>query len=167
MKLTLVMAVTVDGKIGRAADHFPDWTGKADKRLFVRLSKQAGVVIMGSKTFDTFGYPLPGRKNVILTRDRTRRSRWDNLVYTDRSPAAILKGLEAEGYTRALLAGGAMVNTLFVREGLIDEIVVTVCPLVFGTGVSLFTESLDLPLELTDVDRIDDQRVALYYRVLR
>ncbi|MCG6895391.1 MAG: dihydrofolate reductase family protein [Desulfobacteraceae bacterium] len=166
MITTLMMAVTVDGKIGRGSDHFPDWTGSADKKLFARLSRQAGVVIMGSKTFDTFGFPLPGRKNVILTRNRSRRSRWDNLVYTDRSPAALLQDLEAEGYTRALLAGGATVNTLFAREGLIDEIVVTVCPLLFGTGVSLFAESLDVSLELTEVDRIDEKRVVLFYRVL-
>lgn len=62
MKVTLLMAMTLDGKIGKSHDHFPDWTGKADKTLFVRLTKKAGVIIMGSKTFDTIGRPLPNRK---------------------------------------------------------------------------------------------------------
>ena len=46
MKVILVMAMTVDGMIGKSADHFPDWTGAADKRLFVKLTRQAGAVIM-------------------------------------------------------------------------------------------------------------------------
>ena len=77
MKVILIMAMTVDGKIGKSHDHFPDWTGTEDKRLFAKISRQAGVVIMGSKTFDTIGKPLPQRKNVILTRNRARRSAWE------------------------------------------------------------------------------------------
>ena len=65
MTVTLLMALTLDGKIAKDPDHYPDWTGKEDKKLFAEISKKAGVVIMGSKTFDTFGKPLPNRKNVI------------------------------------------------------------------------------------------------------
>lgn len=72
MKVILVAALTVDGKIGLTSDHFPDWTEPADKKLFMSVSKKAGVIIMGSKTFDTFGTPLPGRKHVVLTRNAGR-----------------------------------------------------------------------------------------------
>jgi dihydrofolate reductase len=39
MKVTLVMALTVDGKIGKSPEHFPDWTGKEDKRIFREQKK--------------------------------------------------------------------------------------------------------------------------------
>ena len=74
MKLILVMALTVDGKIGKDDAHFPDWTGSEDKKMFKAVTRRAGVVIMGSKTYDTIGKPLPGRKNVILTRNPHRLS---------------------------------------------------------------------------------------------
>ena len=165
MKVTLVMAITLDGKIGKSPDHFPDWTGKADKALFVEISKKAGVIIMGSKTFDTIGSPLPNRKNIILTRNKHRKSRWDNLVYTHKNPKVILKELEAEGYTQVILAGGAGINSLFAAEKLIDEIVVTISPKIFGCGLSLFSQELAMELELEAVNTLGEHGVCLKYKV--
>ena len=167
MKVTLVMALTLDGKIGKSPNHFPDWTGKEDKRLFVKITQKAGVVIMGSKTFDTFGTPLPGRKNIIMTRDKRRKSEWDNLVYTDKKPKEILDDLEKEGYSNAILAGGALVNALFAEENLIDEIIVTISPKIFGYGISLFTEEISMELELEDVKRVAQNLIYLRYSVLK
>lgn len=165
MKVIMLMAMTLDGKIAKSPRHFPDWTGKADKRLFVKLTQSAGVLIMGSKTFDTIGKPLKGRKNIILTRDKSRKSEWENLVFTDEKPREILDQLEKEGFSEAILAGGAMVNSLFARAGLIDEVVVTVSPKIFGSGISLFTEDILMELELLDVKRPDPGLVCLRYKV--
>lgn len=167
MRLILMMAQTLDGKIGKTADHFPDWTGKEDKRLFATISRKAGVVIMGSKTFDTFGSPLPGRKNIVMTRESDRQSRWDNLIFTGRKPRQILRDLEAEGYREAILAGGALINFLFAEEGLIDEIIVTISPRIFGAGLSLFSQEISMELELESVERIGRDLVCLKYRVLK
>ncbi len=166
MKVTVLMAMTLDGKIGRSPDHFPDWTGTADKKLFVDLSKRAGVVIMGSKTYDTIGRPLPERKNIVMTRDVSRTSPWDNLIFTQASPREILSQLEGEGYSEVILAGGALVNSLFAEAGLIDEIVVTISPKVFGYGISLFTEEVSMDLFLKGVRQIDENLVCLTYGVL-
>ncbi len=167
MKATVLMAMTLDGKIGRSPDHFPDWTGAADKKLFVEMSKRAGVVIMGSKTYDTIGRPLPERKNIVMTRDANRQSEWENLEFTQASPQDILTRLEAEGCVEVILAGGAMVNSLFAEAGLIDEIVVTISPKIFGYGISLFTQEIAMELTLLDVRRIDRDLVCLTYRVLK
>ena len=113
IKTILLMAQTFDGKIAKHAHHCPDWTGRADKKLFVRETRRAGAIIMCSKTYDTIGKPLAGRRNIVLTRNPERVSQWDNLVYTSQSPRAILEGLEKEGYERVVLAGGARINTLF------------------------------------------------------
>ena len=165
MKLILLMALTLDGKIARDADHFPDWTGSADKRFFARRSRAAGVVIMGAKTFDTLGTPLPGRKNVVLSRNPERRSRPPDLIFTARPPGEVIAALAAEGYSEAILAGGARINSLFAAAGLIDEVIVTVSPLIFGSGLSLFDARLDLTLALLEVRQMEDDLVRLHYRV--
>ncbi len=166
MKVTVLMAMTLDGKIGRSPDHFPDWTGAADKKLFVDLSRRAGLVIMGSKTYDTIGRPLPGRKNIVMTRDAARTSEWENLEFTQDAPRDVLAELEAEGYAEVILAGGAMVNSLFAEAGLIDEIIVTISPKIFGYGISLFTEEIAMELALLAVQQIDRDLVCLTYKVL-
>jgi dihydrofolate reductase len=167
IKTILLMAQTLDGKIAKHADHFPDWTGKADKQLFVRETRRAGAIIMGSKTYDTIGKPLPGRRNVVLTRNPERVSRWENLVYTSLSPSAILEDLEKDGYQRVILAGGARINTLFAEAGLIDEVLVTITPMIFGSGIAMFEDGIGGDLTLLRVTQIDSERVCLHYRFLR
>ena len=165
MKVILLMAITLDGKTGKDAEHFVDWTEHEDKKFFVKITKRAGVIIMGSKTFDTIGKPLPGRKNIILTRNRQRKSQWDNLVFSDQAPGELLKSLEKEGFSEAVLAGGPTINTLFAREKLIDEVIVTVSPLIFGYGTSLFSEEISMELELKDVHQRGKDLIAITYRV--
>lgn len=166
MKVILLMAMTLDGKIARTERHFPDWTGSDDKKLFVKITKKAGVVIMGSKTFDTIGEPLPERKNIVLTRNRSRQSGRADLVFTGRPPASILRDLEKEGYAEVVLAGGSIVNSMFARANLIDEIVITIAPRVFGTGIPLFADETDMQLELMGIEKLDSKHVVLRYRVI-
>ena len=166
MKVILLMAMTLDGKIARNERHFPDWTGSDDKKLFVQITKKAGAVIMGSKTFDTIGEPLPERKNIVLTRNRSRQSGRADLVFTDRPPASVLRDLEKEGYTEVVLAGGSIVNSMFARANLIDEIVITIAPRVFGTGISLFADETDMQLELMEIEKLGSNHVLLRYRVI-
>ncbi|MDJ0801918.1 MAG: dihydrofolate reductase family protein [Desulfobacterales bacterium] len=166
IKTILLMALTLDGKIAKDSDHFPDWTGKADKRLFVEITKAAGALIMGSKTFDTIGKPLPGRKNIVMTRDPRRISTWDNLVYTNLTPQALLAELESEGYREVVLAGGTRINSIFLRAGLIDELIVTITPMIFGSGIGLFEEGIEVDLVLEEFRPLDEARVCLHYRVV-
>jgi dihydrofolate reductase len=167
MKVILIMAQTLDGIISRSSNEFIDWTGSADKKMFMKLTKEAGVLVMGSKTYDTIGRPLPGRKNIILTRNKERISDDPNLIYTDDSPEKILLDLEKEGYTSVALAGGTQVNSIFAKQNCIDEVIITVAPRIFGSGLRLFNEPLDLQLQLLFTEVLDDNFVMMHYQVLK
>ncbi|MCP4719331.1 MAG: dihydrofolate reductase [Desulfobacteraceae bacterium] len=167
MEVILLMAMTLDGKIARDSRQLVDWTGKADKQYFVRVTRKAGVVIMGSKTFDTIGRPLPGRKNIVMTRNKDRKSQMENLVFTDESAGQIISKLEEEGFEKVILVGGAIVNSLFAKEKLITQIHVTMVPVLYGSGLSLFRDSLDVNLELMENREIDKGHLLLIYRVLK
>ena len=165
MKIILLMAITADGKIARDSTEVINWTGKGDKQYFVRITRETGAVIMGSKTFDAIGKVLPERKNIVMTRDKTRISRNDDLIFTSQTPEQILKNLADRGFESAALIGGSIVNTVFMKQNLIDEIHVTIVPRVFGKGLSLFNQSIDARLELIDIQKIDKGYVLLKYRV--
>ncbi len=166
-EIIMLMACTLDGKIARNRNHYPDWTGSADKRMFRALSMNAGVIIMGSRTFDNIGRQLPGRHHVVITRFPERRSSKAGIWFTADSPRHIADELYNQGYKKAILAGGAEINTLFAQAGLIDEVVITLTPRIFGTGLGLFTKELDMELSLEDLHQIDTHTVFLRYRVVK
>ena len=166
MEVILLMATTLDGMIARDSSQFVDWSGKADKQYFVKITRDAGAMIMGSKTYDTIGRPLPGRLNIVMTRDKSRKSDADNLIFTDQPPADILKDLEAKGYDKVALSGGAIVNSMFAKENLITDVHLTLVPKIFGQGLSLFTDTLDMELELTEYRELDKGHLLMIYRVL-
>ncbi len=166
MDVILLMATTLDGMIARDSSQLVDWTGKADKKYFVQVTKAAGAMIMGSKTYDTIKRPLPGRLNIVMTRDTSRVSHDENLIYTDQPPAQILRDLEQQGYDTVTLIGGAMVNSLFAKENLITEVHLTLVPKLFGTGLSLFNCALDMDLDLTETRELDKGHLLMVYRVV-
>lgn len=165
MKTILVMATTLDGKIGKDVDHPVDWTPREDKSIFVKLTKNAGVVVMGSKTFDTIGRALPGRKNIVMTRNRNRISDDDDLLFTDTPPSQILKKLSMQGFETVALIGGAQINSLFLKEKLINEIYITIVPRLFGDGLSLFNERNDVMLDLISIKKLKKGCLLLRYSV--
>lgn len=166
MKVILMMAVTMDGKIARSSDHFPDWTSKEDKKLFAEISRKAGVVMMGEKTFRTFPKPLPDRLNVVFSLEDHQED-VSGVIWVKGEPDKVLEDLEKDGYSEAILGGGAYMNGLFAEKGLIDELIITLEPKIFGTGLSLFDRELDLDLSLLEVRKINDSSVVLKYKVLK
>jgi dihydrofolate reductase len=58
--------MTPDGVIGRSGD-LP-WRLSSDLRRFKKLT-MGGVLIMGRRTYDSIGRPLPGRTTIVITRD--------------------------------------------------------------------------------------------------
>ena len=164
MKIILLMATTADGKIARDDSHFPDWTSKADKQMFKTMSQKAGVVIMGSRTYQTIGKPLPNRLNVVMTRHPHRFQPQSNLVFFSDTPDHLVEWLKSRGYQTAILAGGATINSIFLNYQLIDEMIISVIPIVFGQGISLFSEPTDASLSLVDYRMIGHNIIVLRYR---
>ncbi|MEX3010038.1 dihydrofolate reductase [Hoeflea sp. TYP-13] len=64
--ITIVVAMARNGIIGRDGDM--PWHLSTDLKRFkaITLGKP---VVMGRKTFQSIGRPLPGRKNIVVTRD--------------------------------------------------------------------------------------------------
>jgi dihydrofolate reductase len=65
MNIVIIAAIARNGTIGDAGK-IP-WHISDDLKRFKRLTL-GHPVIMGRKTFDSLGKPLPGRRNIIITR---------------------------------------------------------------------------------------------------
>ena len=169
MNVVLIAALTVDGRIARSEkDLSLEWTSREDRNFFVTKSREIGAVIMGRKTWETIGKPLSGRLTLVMTRQPDGQGAQPGLVeFTDRTPVQILEDLSARGYEAVVIAGGASVYSQFLDTGLVNEVYVTIEPLMFSGGVILTREGgRPVSLALLEVDRIGKETVRLHYRVI-
>lgn len=121
-KLTLVVAVAKNGVIGR--DGALPWRLSSDMKRF-KAATMGKPVLMGRKTWESLPRkPLPGRKNLVLTRDANFGAEGAR-VYTDLAAmlAAARAMAEADGADEVCVIGGAQLYNAVLP--LADRIVLT------------------------------------------
>ena len=69
MTVTIIAAVALNGAIGR--DNSLLWHLSGDMKFF-RQTTTGHSIIMGRRTFESLGRPLPGRRNIVITRGSHR-----------------------------------------------------------------------------------------------
>ncbi len=185
MIVTIIAAVSADGKIAqRAGQSSLDWTSKEDTRFFVEKTKEIGTVVMGNTTWQTFGKPLKGRRLIVLSRmaqttpnpsspeEGKRVSspsqgevKEGSVEFVSEPVADLVARLEREGVTALAVCGGANVYAQFLSAGLVNELFLTVEPVLFGDGVPLAAGIDRVNLEFIDSTMLGDSSVLLHYRV--
>jgi dihydrofolate reductase len=101
MDIALIVAMTDAGVIGK--HNALPWRLPEDLARFKQLT-MGHAILMGRKTFDSIGRALPGRKNIVLTRDAAYQKSevsvvhaWDNALAAARSmppPLFVIGGAE-------------------------------------------------------------------------
>lgn len=157
----IIAAVTADGFIARDEKHSAFWTSKDDKKRFVELTKRAGVVVMGSTTYTTLPRPLKERVNIVYTRDK----KFEGAETTQKSPVDLLTELESRGFKEVAICGGSKIYTMFMKANVVDRVFLTIEPLVFGKGISLFSEELAHKLILVSATQGENGALLLEYKV--
>lgn len=88
------------------------------------------------------------------------------LRFADLAPAEAMRELETQGVRRVYVDGGKVVQA-FLRERLIDDMVITTAPVLIGSGRPLFGELPgDLGLELVSSRSFPSGLVQSTYRLL-
>jgi dihydrofolate reductase len=165
MNVIALAAITADGLIARSAQHRTDWTSKADKQMFVETTRKAGVIVMGRATFETFPKPLKDRLHVVMTAHLDAHVSTPGAVeYTAAAPTEILHTLEERQFSEVIIGGGASVYRLFLEAGLVDELWLTVEPVLFGEGISLLGPgSADVHMRLLEMGQLASDTIQLKY----
>ena len=72
--------------------------------------------------------------------------------------------LAAEGHRRCAILGGGAIYGQYLGAGVVDELHLTVEPLVFGSGVRLAGDApIDAGFRLRDVERLNESTLFLTY----
>ncbi|MFI6845056.1 dihydrofolate reductase family protein [Kitasatospora sp. NPDC050467] len=145
------IGTSLDGFIARP-DGDIDWLNERGAQAgdmgYEAFMADIDTLVMGRHTYEkilTFGFwPYEGKRVAVLS---TRLTTQDANVTVHRSLDALLKSLTAEGAKNVYVDGGQMVQT-FLREGILDELIITTAPVLLGAGIPLFGH-LDHDLDLT------------------
>lgn len=160
----IIAALSADGFIAKTSDHISiSWTSKEDRAWFTETTKRAGVVVMGGNTFRTMKKPLADRLNIVYSRTQ----KYEGVEVTSREPRELLEDLQKRGFTEVAIIGGSEINTLFLEAGVVDTLYLTVEPILFGRGITLFSRATDTKLTLIKMDFLGEQSLLLEYRLQR
>ncbi len=176
MFITLAMVISVDGKIteGENAD-VRKWTSQEDKEHFNGLIKNNNLIIMGRNTYIA-AKPIiklsPKKLRVVLTKHPKQYKKEavpGQLEFTSDTPKKLVEKLKARGYKKALLAGGGHTNTAFLKENLVNKLLLTVEPKIFGSGKPLVTnELMHVHLQLKSGKKLNSKgTLLLTYDIVR
>lgn len=101
MTITLIASVTAGGHIGFDGDLA--WRNSEDLRRFKTLTLGHSLV-MGRRTYESIGRPLPGRRTIVVTRD----SGWPAATGVDVADS-IPEALRLAGDGEVFIAGGGQI----------------------------------------------------------
>jgi dihydrofolate reductase len=129
--IALIVAMDQNRVIGK--DNRMPWHLPADLAYFKQLTL-GHPVIMGRKTFESLGKPLPGRQNIIITANQTYQNADCLVIHT------IDEALDYCKDQDAFVIGGAQIYKEFFPSA--DRLYVTLIEQTFS-GDTFFTEITD------------------------
>ena len=171
--LLYAMDVTVDGFIAHDDGTCAELSHVSESAAYRSVAAgEVDCVVTGRVAFDArvrdgLLRAWPRLRRIVVTRTlSTAAGSGAELLTTDVVP--YIGQLKASAGDAILLAGGAELATTLMRHGLIDEVALTVHPVAFGSGISLFAEGLaNVVLERREVVAGESGRLHVRYAVIR
>jgi dihydrofolate reductase len=160
---------------GPAPNRVDRWLAPPDASKVVvdEWMRDCGAMISGRRTFDIAGGWKDGHPidvpNFVVTHEAPTQGEWSPRVrfVTEGVERALELAQEAAG-DRMVSMSGADVAQQLLRAGKVDEIQVSVAPVLLGAGVRLFDHLGPDPIALEQVRVIESDGVThLRYRVVR
>jgi dihydrofolate reductase len=142
-KLILYSAASLDGYIA-GPNHEIDWLFTAGDYGYASFYDSIDTTVSGyntyklTLTFDSF--PYPDKKNFVFSSHHGHQEETPvNFITGD--PAEFVKDLKSKPGKDIWLVGGGQINTLMLNARLIDELIISIHPLILGKGIPLFAGS--------------------------
>lgn len=171
-KVILYIASSLDGFIAKPNDNL-DFLNLVQKENedygYADFIATVDTVILGRKTYDWVmkqvqEFPHNNKETYVIT--RTERKKERNITFYTGNLIDLISELKSKSGKNIFCDGGSeIVNELF-KHKLIDEIMLSVVPILIGNGTKLF--KLDIPeqeLVLVSAKSFDTGLVQLHYKL--
>lgn len=172
-KLMLFIASSLDGYIA-TEDHNLDWLltveGEGDNG-YSKFYDTIDTILMGRITYDWIieheegEFPYKGKECYVFSGSRKNGN--EHVSFISEEVVPFIKELKDKDGKNIWLVGGGNLISTFIKEKLIDEMIVTIAPVILGKGIPLFhNNNFQTPLSLKEVNHLN-QFVELHYEVVR
>ena len=160
-KVSVYIATSLDGFIARK-DGELDWLNDANATVpegedcgYNAFMDSVDVLVMGRRTYEqvlSFGkWPYEKTPVVVLSRNPIKfpADLPNTVTHSSEKPGVLYNRMSEEGAKHIYVDGGVTIQR-FLTEGLIDELTITVIPIILGDGTPLFS-SLEKDVLLTHI----------------
>ena len=169
MKISLYMAISANGFITKGKSNY-DWVSEEDWDQFYSYIKKNDAVIMGRKTMEQFGeieFPIKKVFNIVLSANKKLHKNTKDLVIMKGTPQNIVSFANIKGFEKLLIIGGENINGQFLKANLVNEIVLSVHPIIIKKGLTLFGKNIKgVRLNLINSKNINNELVQIRYKVI-
>jgi len=166
------VGISLDGFLARP-DGSVDWLKpfEGGEHGFTAFFQSVDTLVVGRKTYEFVltmsgpGQPwaYQGKRCIVMTH-RPVEGHHGERAFSG-TPSQLLAQLEAEG-ARHIYVDGGVVLRAFIESGLLDELTVTIVPLLISEGLPLFGGvRVESPLALEHVQSYSGGMVQLRYRL--
>lgn len=173
-RVILYIASSFDGYISGPngeLDWLPTGTdGDGEDYGYYEFYDSIDTVLMGRTTYEQVlsfdvPYPYPDKTSYVFTRS-TDMEKDEHATFVSEGISAFIERIQKSPGKDIWLIGGGKLATAFMDAGLIDEIVLTIIPIVLGEGIPLL-DKLDrrVGLKLIDSTSYSSGLVQVRYEV--
>jgi dihydrofolate reductase len=165
-KILLNLAVTIDGYIAGPNGEY-DWCFTDDDYGLTAFGNRVDTLVMGRKTYEVI-VPYVEKwyadKNLVVFSRTLNQTPFGNVDLVQEDPLSYVRALKLQPGKDIWLYGGAELVAAFRNASAIDEMHLSVHPLLLGDGIPLFGKGERTLFELVESIPYRSGLVQLIYR---
>ena len=170
LKITLIMVMSANGVVAQnKIENSFEWNSEADRKQFLDKVKHIGVACMGANTFRSVGCkPYDGVEFYVLTNHPEELPSHERVTYLNGDVEAAYKSWQEKGYRHIALLGGPHTNTSFLEKNLVDEIYLTVEPIMMPDGMHIVNGiGKNIALRLENIEVLNPEKTLLLHYLVK
>lgn len=170
-KIILYIATSLDGYIAKPNDDLSFLSivvHEGEDYGYSEFIGSVDTVILGRRTYDwvmdqVSEFPHADKKAYVITRT-PRPAIGNTTFYTGDLRSLVLK-LKSEDGKNIFIDGGAEIVNLLLKHNLIDELIISIIPILVGGGTKLFNDGRpEIKLQLINTKQFEKGLVQLHYK---
>ncbi len=177
IKIQLYIATTIDGFIARENGEL-DWLNNFSNPNSIdygygEFIEKIDTIVMGRKTYEeilSFGidWPYNNQKTYIITSNQKYKTTTNKTHIINELNNKVIETLKGKSNSKIWIVGGGVLISSFIKLKAIDEMIITIIPVIIGKGIRLFSDnSIETKFKFIEAQTFDTGVVNLKYQRIK